>query len=378
MPRGCGAHLAPLASPPVPREQLFAAFFFAVFGFLLYQMGLFLAPFFAPLVWAAILALTFAPLTTWLASRLRGSRAAAAVVLVLLVVAVVLLPAFYFGSTAARQTNAAYDRVQEMAASGELATLVDRARESRIGQVWLRVTSPLADKIHLDPASVIVTATNWLSQQAADLATALAKNALRTVVSFSLMLVALFFFFRDGERMTSGIAELVPMAPDHKAEVLGRLYTTLTAVVQSMVVTAVAQGTLAGVGYWLITDIPFVLFLAGLTALGSFLPLAGPALVWGGVAAYLAVTGERGQAIGIALWGFFLVSMVDNLIKPVFIGGQARLPTFLLLFALLGGVSVYGFLGVFLAPVILALLLSFVDIYRDLYATPPPSPIITE
>jgi predicted PurR-regulated permease PerM len=362
----------------VPREQLFAAFFFAVFGFLLYQMGLFLAPFFAPLVWAAILALTFAPLTTWLASRLRGSRAAAAVVLVLLVVAVVLLPAFYFGSTAARQTNAAYDRVQEMAASGELATLVDRARESRIGQVWLRVTSPLADKIHLDPASVIVTATNWLSQQAADLATALAKNALRTVVSFSLMLVALFFFFRDGERMTSGIAELVPMAPDHKAEVLGRLYTTLTAVVQSMVVTAVAQGTLAGVGYWLITDIPFVLFLAGLTALGSFLPLAGPALVWGGVAAYLAVTGERGQAIGIALWGFFLVSMVDNLIKPVFIGGQARLPTFLLLFALLGGVSVYGFLGVFLAPVILALLLSFVDIYRDLYATPPPSPIITE
>jgi predicted PurR-regulated permease PerM len=362
----------------VSREQLFAAFFFAVFGFLLYQFGLLLAPFFAPLVWAAILALTFAPLTTWLTHRLRGSRTVAATVLVLLVVAVVVLPAIHLGASAVRQTTAAYARVQQMAASGELADVVDRVRASRPGQLWQRMTAPLPGEIHLDPAALIVAATNWMSQHAVDQVTALAKNALRTVMSFSLMLVALFFFFRDGERMAEGVAELLPMTPDHKAEVLQRLSTTLTAVVQGMVVTAVAQGTLAGIGYALITDIPFVLFLACLTGLGSFLPLAGPALVWGGVALYLAAIGERGQAIGLALWGFFLVSLADNLLKPLFIGGQARLPTFLLLFALLGGVTVYGFLGVFLAPVMLALLLSFIEIYRDLYGAPAAPAIITE
>jgi predicted PurR-regulated permease PerM len=189
------------------------------------------------------------------------------------------------------------------------------------------------------------------------------------------MLVALFFFFRDGERMSDRMRELLPMAPAHKQVIFTRLYATLTAVVQGMVLTAVAQGTLAGVGYWLIADLPFALFLAFLTGLASFVPLAGPAIIWGGVAIYLVAVGETGRAIGMALWGGLLVSTADNFIKTLVIGGRARLPTFLLLFALLGGLKVYGFLGVFLAPVILAILLAFTEIYRELYAAAPSDPV---
>jgi predicted PurR-regulated permease PerM len=168
------------------------------------------------------------------------------------------------------------------------------------------------------------------------------------------------------------------MEPEHKQVIFARLYDTLTAVVQSMVLTAVAQGTLAGIGYWLIADMPFALFLAFLTGLASFLPLVGPALIWGGVAIYLASIGETGRAIGMALWGGLPVSFVDNIVKTIVIGGRARLPTFLLLFALLGGINVYGFLGVFVAPVILAILLAFTDIYRELYASPDRPPIVAE
>ena len=139
-----------------------------------------------------------------------------------------------------------------------------------------------------------------------------------------------------------------------------------------MVLTALAQGFLAGIGYWLIADLSFSVFLAFLTGLASFVPLAGPALIWGGVAIYLATIGETGRAIGMAIWGGALVSTVDNVIKTLVIGGRARLPTFLLLFALLGGLQVYGFLGVFMAPVILATLLAFTGIYRELYAPPAP------
>jgi len=95
--------------------------------------------------------------------------------------------------------------------------------------------------------------------------------------------------------------------------------------------------------------------------------MAGAALVWGGAAAYLAVVGSIGRAIGLALWGLLVVSAVDNVIKPLVIGGRARLPTFLLVFGILGGLSVYGFLGIFVAPVVVALLLTFVQIYRELY-----------
>jgi predicted PurR-regulated permease PerM len=354
----------------VSREHLFAAFFFAAFVFLLYQFGLFLAPFSTPLVWAAILALAFYPLTTRLTWLLRGNRTAAALVLVLLVIAVVVLPSVYLGSLVVRQATAAYQHVQEMATSGELGRLIEQARASRLGLLWQRLAGPFQDKVQLDPAALIVTATNWISQQILGQTTALAKNALLTLLNFLLMLVALFFFFRDGERMATRFGDLVPMAPGHKAVVFRRLYDTLTAVVQSMVVTAVAQGTLAGLGYWLLTDIPFALFLAFLTGVASFLPLAGPALIWGSVAAYLALSGSPGQAVAIAIWGVVPVSTVDNVIKPLFIGGRAQLPTLLLLFALIGGVSAYGFLGVFLAPVLLATLLAFTDIYRELYVAP--------
>jgi len=134
---------------------------------------------------------------------------------------------------------------------------------------------------------------------------------------------------------------------------------------------------LAGFGYWLIGGLQFSVFLAFVTGLASFLPLAGPALIWSGAALYLLLTDHLGRAIGLALWGGLVVSTVDNLIKPLFIGGRAKLPTFPLLLSILGGLKVYGFLGVFLGPVVLAILFVFIDIYREEYqhvplAVPPP------
>ena len=143
-----------------------------------------------------------------------------------------------------------------------------------------------------------------------------------------------------------------------------------------MLVTAVTQGVLAGLAYR-VCGLGFSVFLGFITGLASFLPLAGPAFVWSGAALYLALTGHVGHAVGLAVWGVLAVSTADNWIKPLFIGGRAKLPTFPLLISILGGLSVYGFLGVFLGPVVLAILFVFVEIYREEYqqtpaAAPPP------
>jgi predicted PurR-regulated permease PerM len=350
----------------VRQEQLFAAFFFAVFLFLLYQLYLFLAGFFAPLVWAGILALMFYPLTTRLAGWLRGSRAAAAGLLLVVVLVGAILPSLYLGSVLVRQATAAYAQLQEAVRGGDVASLLATLRASRVGTLWTRAT-PWLDRATFDPSEVLLRATNWLSDQIVGQATGLARNVLLTLLNFVIMLVALFFFFRDGDRMAANVRPLIPMEPEHTDAVLGRLADTLTAVVQGMVITAVVQGVLAGMGYWLIGDISVSVFLAFVTGLAAFLPLAGPAFVWSGVAGYLLLTGTPWRALGLALWGLLVVSTVDNFIKPLVIGGRARLPTFLLLVSLLGGVREYGFLGVFLGPVVLATLLAFVDIYRDAY-----------
>jgi predicted PurR-regulated permease PerM len=353
----------------VSREQLFAAFFFAAFLFLLYQLYLFLAPFFAPLVWAAILALTFYPLTTRLSRVLGGRRGLAAGALVLAVVVIAIIPSFVLGSLLVHEATEAYHHLEEAVRQGEITALVTSFRASRLGGLWAHA-APFFDQLSIDLSELLLRATNWLSNQIVGQATSLAKNVLVSAVYFLLMLVALFFFFRDGETMAARVRELVPMEPAHKEAISGRLYTTLTAVVQSMIVTAVTQGMLAGLGYWFIGGLTFSVFLGFITGLASFLPLAGPAFVWTGTAIYLAVIGHVGRAIALAVWGVAVVSTADNWIKPLFIGGRAKLPTFPLLLSILGGLQVYGFLGVFLGPVVLAILLAFVDIYREQYQRP--------
>jgi predicted PurR-regulated permease PerM len=354
----------------VPREQLFAAFFFAVFLFLLYQLYLFLAGFFAPLLWAAILALTFFPLTDRLVQLMQGRRGLAALVLLVGVTVIAVLPSFLLGSVLVGEATGAYERLQEAVRDGEFTRLLARLQESRLGGLWAHV-APLANQVSLDVSDVMLRAASWLSDEIVGQAGALAKNVLVSVIDLLLMLVALFFFFRDGQSMAERLRELLPMSDVHKRLVFARLYTTVSAVVQSMVITAAAQGTLAGIGYWLIGGLSFSLFLGFLTGLASFLPLAGPAFVWASVAAYLALAGSPGHAIALAVWGTFAVSGIDNWIKPMFIGGRARLPTFLLLMSILGGLKVYGFIGVFLGPVVLAVLITFVEIYRELYGEPP-------
>ncbi len=365
-------------SPPVSRERLFAAFFFVVLGLLLYQVFLFLAPFFRPLGWAAILALTFYPLTTWLVRLFRGSRALAASVLVVAVFAVAVIPSIVLGSLLVSEAAGAYERVKEMVQTGELNRLLDQLRTSAPGQLFDRLSAPIIDALGVDLSQLLLAASSHLSQLIATQTGALARNVLESVVSGTLMLLALFFFFRDGDRMSAAIRDLLPMDREHTDEIFARVYDTLTAVVQSMVVMAVCQGVLGGFGYWAIGALPFSVFLGFLTGVASFLPPFGAAFVWVPAALYLLVTGHLVRGVLMALWGLLAISMVDNIIRPLFIGGRARLPTFLLLFAILGGMSVYGFLGVFLAPVILAALLSFVDIYREMYAAPTPAPVAVE
>ena len=348
------------------REQLFAAFFFAVFLILLYQLYLFLSAFFAPLLWAAVLALTFYPLTTSLARLFRGNRTLAAFALVLAVTVVAILPSFFLGSVVVRETTRAYRRVHLAVQQGELLQLIEQLRASRLGGLWSHV-APWFAQFNVDLSELVLRSSNWISDQIVGHATSLARNLLVSVAYFVFMLVALFFLFRDGDAMAARLRDLLPMEREHKDEVFARLYATLTAVVQSMVLTAATQGLLAGLGFWLIGGFSFSVLLAFLTALASLIPIAGAFLVWGSASLVLALTGHPAQAAGLALWSALFVSTADNWIKPLFIGGRARLPTFPLLISILGGLKVYGFLGVFLGPVVLTILLAFIDIYRELY-----------
>lgn len=356
----------------VNRQQLFAAFFFAAFIFLLFQLYALFATFLVPLVWTVILVLTFYPLYSLVLGVCRGRRTLAALGMTLFVVLMVAIPVVFFSGVLAREVADFYRQVRHAVVSGELQQLLAGWRDTALGQLWQK-WGPQAAAFDIDLPGLALTGANAVSQYILEQLRNVAQNVFRFIFGFVVMSFSLFFLFRDGEGWYHTIRDLLPMEPSHKEAIFIRLYDTVSAVVQGMVATAVTQGALAGIGFWAV-GLSFSFSLACLSAFFAMLPIGGAAAVWLPCAGYLAISGLWGQAIGLLLYGTFVISMVDNFLKPVIIGGRAKLPTVFLFFGILGGLQAYGFLGMFLGPVVLGTILAFVEIYRQEYAQQPARP----
>lgn len=346
------------------RQQLFAAFFFSVFLFLLYQLYLMFEGFLAPLAWAALLATVFHPVQVRLVRWFGGRQNLAAFTLTTAVIGGVIVPTLLIVALVANESVLLYERISSFVAGGGLAGLQERLRDSSLGQLWAWF-APWARTWNLDLGNIGVRTTNAISAFLVAQATGIAKNIVGFLVDFFLCTVALFFLLRDGARLLAAFRELLPMEPAHRDLVLSRFADTLTAVVQGTLLTALAQGFLAGIGY-VALGVPFAVFLGCATAFLALIPMGTP-IAWGGVALYLFATDQVVRAVIQIIWGALVISTVDNVIRPLVIGGRTRIPTIVLFFGILGGLQAYGFLGVFLAPAVIAMLVAFARIYREEY-----------
>ncbi len=347
------------------REHLFAAFFFAALFFLLYQFYLILAVFITPIAWAAILALVFYPAQARLARLLRNRPGLASFVLTTLVIALVIIPTILLGSLLVNQAAAAYQRLQDAIDGGQLSGWLEHIRLTALNLLgrWIPATWQTPA---IDIPNLALRGTNYVTGFLMEQATGAVRNVFLVVVNFFLTTFALFFFFRDGDTMARYLRDVIPMEAEYKDRVMSRFYDTLAAVVQGALLTAVAQGVLSGIGYWIV-GVPFAVLFGFASGFLSLLP-AGSGIVWVPISIYLAITDSWVRALILFGWGALVVSSVDNFIRPWVIGERTNISTVFLFFGILGGLQVYGFLGMFLGPVIIATLVAFVQIYREQYA----------
>ena len=211
-------------------------------------------------------------------------------------------------------------------------------------------------------AASVLTMKSFIVQQGA----VLAMNLLELVMNFLIMFIMLFFLLKDGPAIVKVLHRITPLQPSHKHRIFARVDKTVRAVVKGIVITAVAQGLLAGLAYGVL-GVPFPILLTAVTAVIAPFPIGGAALVWLPVALYLFWVGPTWAGVAMIVWGVAVVSMVDNFLKPILIGQGAQLPLVLLLFSLLGGLMAYGLIGLFIGPVILGLLLTALEIYEQEY-----------
>lgn len=347
------------------RAKLFVGAFFVLFLGILFLLFLLLKPFLHVFLWGMILTMVFHPLNQRFLRWLGGRRNVAALLTTLVVLAVLGLPGTIIVLNASQEATRLYENLSKTDWEQRSAELTEALKRLKLEELLQRAgMDPLQAEQFLKQGfkSLLQNASKVAVGKAADLL----KNAAGFLIQILFIAFALFFFFRDGSRYSVRLVELLPLEREHQEKIVLTFATTVTAVVRGMSVTAVVQGILAGLGF-AVAGAPVPVLLGVLTAVTSLIPFIGAAGVWLPVCLWLASQGSTGAAMGLFLWGVGAISLSDNFIKPVLIGGRAQLPIFFLFFTILGGIKLYGFLGVFLGPVILSVALAFVAIYRDVY-----------
>lgn len=326
-----------------------------------------LRPFLIPMAWAALIALM-----TWpLYRRARGIVKRPTLTAALFTGVVFLtvgVPLTIFLTNLGSEATRLVLGVQEWLKQGAQLPLWMTERE------WLMKWVHQLDGVDvLDPKVIAGWVQSYggiVSGRLVDLAGAVAQN----VLSVTITLITLFCFYLDGERLVSHGRRMAPvLVPYASEDFVERLGTSIRAVVFGLLGTALVQGTLAGIGF-AVAGVGVPVALGALTALASFVPV-GTVLVWIPAALWLAVSGETAAAIGLALWGSLVVSTADNWLRPLLISGSANIPFLLVFFGVLGGLSAFGILGLFLGPVLLSV--SF-TLLAEFTRTPDEAPAAGE
>jgi predicted PurR-regulated permease PerM len=352
------------------RKLLFLAFFFAAFLYLLYQLLRILSPFVPALMGAVMLVLIFYPAHRRIAARVARDAVAAAITSLVVVVTIVV-PVFVFLwlliSEATNLAPAVSDWLgRHSDVSGTLATQLPEP----VQRIWAKF-APHVQVWQEDLKGIAVDSLKEIGNSLTGFGVVLLKKAVLVLLDLIVMVLAVYFFFRDGHRMVRWIADLVPMEEEYKWRIIGRLDRTMSAIIRGAFVTAAAQGALTGIGL-AVAGVPFPVFLGFAGALLAVVPFVGAGLVWAPAAVYLLIEGQTWACIGLVLWGLFVVGLVDNFLRPYIVGGQAGLPILLLFLGILGGIRVYGLVGALISPLLIALVLAFVDIYREQYMPRQP------
>jgi predicted PurR-regulated permease PerM len=312
--------------------------------------GLLLRPFFSAIVGAVVLAVVTRRPYDWLASKVKNQSLCAAVVLILIVLAVII-PIFFLaqklGQQALNTINAFRNGAHQQAIMGFIAN-----------------RPALASRIEAFTASIDINnaARSTAAYVGGNLA-GLLGHSVRIITQLVVMLFLLFFLLRDRTIALASLRSLLPLEEDETTELLDRVSNTILATALGRLTIAAVQGVLAGLAFWVL-GVPGVLLWAFTLTACAMIPAFGSFLVWGPVAIYLGLNGHWGKAALLGLWGAVIVSTIDNILYPVLIGSHLRAHTATILLSVLGGIAVFGPIGIVLGPVLFTLASTLLDIWH--------------
>lgn len=308
-----------------------------------------LSPFVTPILWAAILAYASWPLFRRLRSALHGWNTTAALLMTLMLTLAVVLPMLWILVLVQGELTYAYQSLSQYLAQGPHPLPPTIRAIPWLGE---RLQATL-DNYAANPTVLAQQLSAWALRWSSNLGKLLGGVG-RNVVKLSLSMITLFFFFRDGDTISKQtLAVIRRFFSQRLTPYLITAGKVTRAVVYGMLITACTQGLIAGIGYW-VFGLAAPVLLGTLTALLSVVPMVGTAIVWAPLSLWLMSSGHLARGSLLLLWGALLVHPADNVLRPILISNAASVPFLLVMFGVLGGLEAFGFIGIFLGPVLLA------------------------
>jgi predicted PurR-regulated permease PerM len=336
-------------------ERIARVFFYGLVLLLFYLFYQVIRPFLMEIGWAIVLAICLRPVQDRLRSRLGEGRAA--LLVIFLIVVLVLGPAAFAGSAIAKEGPRAAAELQELVQTrGGPA-----AERLRALWAWARERVPLPSEEEL--VQRIAGSLGGLAGLVATQAGGLLRGAAEFLLSLVITLTMLFFLLRDGDDFAAGLRRLLPFESERVERLLTLTRDLVSASVTASLAIAICQGVLGGITF-AILGVRGAALWGTLMGIASFIPVVGGALVWVPVAVLLLLSGDLVRALVLVGVAALVIGNVDNVLRPLLLSGSARMNTLVILVSLMGGVSAFGFIGIVLGPLVVAVLTALFESYR--------------
>jgi predicted PurR-regulated permease PerM len=318
-----------------------------------------LAPFAGAVFWGAITAIMFAPVNRWILTKVGPRPSLAALLTLLLVLVIVILPMMAITGGLVQEGGALYQRLR----SGELnvGAFLQQAFDALppwIHELLVRYGLPDLASVQERLSEGALQASQFIASQAVNIG----QNTFQFVISFGVMLYLMFFLLRDGSALSRRIRQAIPLSETHKTHLMLKFMAVVRATVKGNVVVAITQGLLGGLILWIL-GVQGILLWTVLMAFLSLLPAIGAGLVWGPVAVYFLLTGALWQGLVLIAYGVLVIGLVDNILRPILVGKDTRMPDWVILISTLGGMAMFGISGFVIGPLVAALFMSAWDLF---------------
>ncbi len=331
-------------------------FFVAVLGYFTYRI---MSPFFVAIAWAIVVTIIFYPFYAFIAHHVKV-KPLASILTVIVILIVILGPFAYLTSMLVNELQVIASQINADKL-GTLQTFIARIRSYAFFQ---KLASYTGFEDLVSDASIRDNVSR-LGKSFIEALSVRIPNILSVVADFIFMIFTTFFLLKDGPGFLSKATEYMPFSGSQKERLAVQIKDVIVSTVYGGVLIAVIQGTLGGFAYFFLGIESPVMWGVAMSVV-SFVPLLGTFIIWGPTSFYLMMDGELLKGIALFLFGVFVISMVDNILKPVIIGSRTKMPTIVILFSVLGGIRLFGVIGLILGPLITAVFISVLEIFSHL------------